>query len=356
MSANEVNNMEGVIGRMKVIQRIFPPSARHVGAGSRQQALDGPGSPGAAASLLLNKRLTIPLLVLLAGLAAALFLMPGGLLQADEHATTIEYAENGTDPLATFTATDPEGVTPVAWFIAAAGNDHDGDGPLAVTDAADADDFDISEEGVLTFDIGGDTDTPDDSVSPDFENPAGAGTPANNTYNVVVGACDVALDGGACPTTARAGYHGVTVMVTNEDETGTITLATDTAGGTPQYLVGAELTATAEDGDITATTQTFTADVDGEVNGVTWRWYRGSTEIDDADANTYTLVQADAGQHIRVVAYYIVAGNVDQEMAEETTDYPVLAAGLGSTSSRSNQLRSPGPSVRGTKVRTSAPR
>ena len=63
-------------------------------------------------------------------------------------------------------------------------------------------------------------------------------------------------------TSGQTGYHKVTVEVTNEDETGTVTLATNTANGTPQYLVGASLTATAEDGDITGpATQTFTADV-----------------------------------------------------------------------------------------------
>ena len=49
----------------------------------------------------------------------------------------------------------------------------------------------------------------------------------------------------------------------------------------------------------------------------------------DAQSNTYTLLAADAGQHIRAVVYYIVTGNVDQEMASLTTDYPVLAARVG---------------------------
>ena len=49
----------------------------------------------------------------------------------------------------------------------------------------------------------------------------------------------------------------------------------------------------------------------------------------DAQDNTYTLLQTDAGEHIRAVVYYVVAGNTDQEMAEKTTDYPVLAARVG---------------------------
>ena len=274
----------------------------------------------------------ITLAVLFAVFAA---LLTASVVRAQDNGT-IMYAEGGTDPVATLSATDPEGATPIAWFIAPANADPDGtDGPLATTDAVDAEDFDIDEKtGALTFDVGGDADSPDNSVSPDFENPSGGGA-TSNTYMVVAGACDVALVGGACPATGRAGYHKVTVMVTDVDEPGKITLATDTANGTPQYLVGAELTATASDGDITGT-QTFSDSSVTGVSGVTWRWYRGETEITGADAqdNTYTLLAADAGQHIRAVVYYIVAGNVDQEMAEKATDYPVLAARVGA-----NQLK-----------------
>ena len=45
----------------------------------------------------------------LAALAVGLlFLLPGGLLQAQEAMTELEYAENGTDPVATFIGLDPE--------------------------------------------------------------------------------------------------------------------------------------------------------------------------------------------------------------------------------------------------------
>ena len=117
-------------------------------------------------------------------------------------------------------------------------------------------------------------------------------------------ACDVsAVD---C-TGGETGYHKVTVTVTNVNEPGKVTLATDTDDGTPQYLVGATLTATASDGDITNATQTFTSDTAGEVTGVTWRWYRGGTEITGADAqdNTYTLLAADENHRIRATVYYI---------------------------------------------------
>ena len=63
--------------------------------------------------------------------------------------------------------------------------------------------------------------------------------------------------------------------------------------------------------------------------GVTWRWYSGGTEIANADTNTYTLLQSDAGKHIRVVVRYQVDGNTRQEPAEEATDYPILATRIG---------------------------
>ena len=43
--------------------------------------------------------------------AGLLFLLPGGPLHAQEAMTELEYAENGTDPVVTFTAVDPEGRT-----------------------------------------------------------------------------------------------------------------------------------------------------------------------------------------------------------------------------------------------------
>ena len=65
---------------------------------------------------ILDRRFSLSVFTLLAVLGfSLLFLMVGGLAQAQD--TTIEYAENGKDPVATFNATDPEGETPVEWFI-----------------------------------------------------------------------------------------------------------------------------------------------------------------------------------------------------------------------------------------------
>jgi serralysin len=251
-------------------------------------------------------------LVLVGALISALVLAVAvpAIVQAQSNGA-IEFPENSKESVATFTADDPEGVTSITWSLAA-------DAAIDGVEAADivdgADHFTIDEDGVLKF-----------SSPPDYENPSGEGA-ATNTYKVVVLAADAETGG-------QTGFHKVTVKVTKVDEPGTVALVTDTSDGTPQYLVGTELTATVTDGDITDPTQTFTADRAGEVTGVVWRWYRGETQITGADATdyTYTLVPDDAGEHIRAVVYYVVAGNVDQEMAEVTTDYPVLAARVGAS-------------------------
>ena len=261
-------------------------------------------------------------IVLIAGILLAASLLALVLHRsASAQDNTIEFEEHSKDAVATFSADDPEGATPIAWYIVAAGTDPDGDGDLTGVDNADAPSFGIDKDGVLKF-----------SSAPDFENPATTNA-TSNTYKVVVIACDVALEGdpAACPATGKAAYHAVTVKVINVEEAGKVTLSTSTTGGTPQYLVGATLTAEATDGDITDADQDFTVDRAGEVTGVTWRWYRGAAEIttDDAKDNTYTLVADDADENIRAVVHYIVTGNVDQETAEKTTEYTVLEARVG---------------------------
>ena len=259
---------------------------------------------------LINKW-TVLAAVTLAVLAAVMATaMPAGA----QDSATIMYVENGTGPVATLTATDPEGATPITWSVAAAGTTFVSGAGITLADAADAEHFTMDEDGMLKF-----------SSPPDFENPSGENA-TSNTYKVVVAACDVSA---AECADGETGYHKVTVMVTDVSERGKVTLATNTLNGTPQYLVGATLTATVSDGDITNTDQGFTVDKPGEVTGVTWRWYRGGTEITGEATNSYELLPADAGHHIRAVVYYVVAGNVDQEMAEKTTDYPVLAARVG---------------------------
>ena len=156
------------------------------------------------------------------------------------------YPENGTDAVATYTATDPEGAT-ITWSL---GGD-------------DAAGFSISGAGVLGF-----------ASSPDFENPTDAG--ADNIYAVTVEAGD------GTGTVERE----VRVTVTNVDEPGELTLSSQF----PQ--VDTELTATL-------------SDPDGAVSGETWEWsHTGGSAISGATSSNYTPVVADAGKSLTVSVAY----------------------------------------------------
>ena len=100
----------------------------------------------------------------------------------------VDYAENGAGMVATYVATDPENGD-IAWSLS-------GD---------DADDFEISGAGMLTF-----------MSPPDFESPTDAN--ADNMYSVMV----VASDG------TNDGAMGVTVTVTDVDENVAPEFAEDT--------------------------------------------------------------------------------------------------------------------------------
>ena len=267
-------------------------------------------------------------LILVALVAAFAALLTASVVRAQDNGT-IQYAENGTGPVATFTATDPEGVTPITWDVPQTiPNDIEG---VDSADNVDGTHFDISEDGVLTFDIGGDG-APDNNVSPDFETPRGTvplSDSNTNTYKVVVAAADA---GGV------TSYHKVTVMVTDVDEEGEVTWTTGTDEDKPtlmQFQVGALLTAKVEDGDIVGTEKTVAIARADVAAAPTWRWYRSSsktstgTMIDGANMAAYTVTTADVGMYLRAVAYYLVTGNVDQETASLTSDYPVLAVRAG---------------------------
>ena len=113
------------------------------------------------------------------------------------------------------------------------------DVPLTLS-GADAADFNLTA-GMLTF-----------KQSPNYEAPADAGT--DNVYNVTVVATD---------SDNQTAMITVTVMVTNVDEEGTLTLST------VQPRVGTPLTATL-------------TDIDGAVSDVTWMWERATEATDGA--------------------------------------------------------------------------
>ena len=263
-------------------------------------------SPGGAASLspFLNRRLGFPILALLGLLAASLlFLLPGGPLHAQEAA--IEYAENGTDPVATYTATDPEG-RPVYWSLATTDEVNNPLADLTAADNADADRFTISSGGVLSF-----------KYSPDYEMPRDLPVTSTNinTYKVVVVASDDApgaavLNGG---DVRKKAYEKVTVMVTDVDEPGMVALSAQ------QAQVNALLTATLTDGDATAT----------QITAAKWKWEHSSTAagpwtpILTATVAAYPPLGVE-GKYLRVTATY-TDGHGSGKTAQAVSANMVLA-------------------------------
>ena len=167
----------------------------------------------------------------------------------------VDYPENGTGSVATYTAEDPEGAA-VKWSL---GGD-------------DASDF-MLENGVLSF-----------KKSPDYETPKGGGTTGTltNTYEVMVKATD---------ETRRVASKTVMVKVTNVDEAGTVTLS----ARRPQ--TDAEFTAKIDDPD-------------GAVSDAKWQWAKASSkngtyrDIDKATSEMYTPKDDDSGSYLRATVTY----------------------------------------------------
>ena len=160
-----------------------------------------------------------------------------------------DYDENGMEPVAVFTADDPEG-DEVSWRLT-------GD---------DAGDFSI-DNGVLTF-----------KSPPDFEAATGGGDDTLNTYSVNV----IATDGNIEDDDTKA----VSVTVMDVDEPGMISLLT------LQPQAGVTLTTSA------------IMDGDGAVTGGSeeWQWSSSSsmngpyTDIDGTKMIMYRPKTADNGQ------------------------------------------------------------
>ena len=266
-------------------------------------------SINASPPLSINRRLSFPILALLAVLALSLlFLMPGRPAQAQEAEGLIMYAEDREDAVRTFTSADPE----------EAGIDWDVTG-------TDADDFMIVRNedgnGVLSFielpnfeaptdrahaarDVNGDGDTDDPGEA------AQVADSTDNFYQITVRATEQRAAG----ETGRAlsTETHITVQVTNVDEPGTITL------NRLHPEVGAQITATLTDPDGDTTV------IGGDLG---WQWSTSkslepdrSVESDwnDAtgtgnDATAYTPAgktagttgaSVDEGRYLRVVVTY----------------------------------------------------
>ena len=193
-------------------------------------------------------------------------------------------------PVATFTGTDPEG-RPVYWSLLAFESPIDVDGDanddIVEDDAADAAEFSISANGVLSFDF-----------PPDYENPRGTAFIADentNTYRVVVVAADEPLG----VAVRVMGYEKVTVMVTDEDDPGMITLSAQ------QPQIGVELTAILTDDDA----EDADDDTPGKQIEAEWKWEHSEsaggpwTPIPPATSAAYTP-RGVADKYLQVTATY----------------------------------------------------
>ena len=299
--------ISNLISKMRDIHKSTPPSFRRRENAAAIVKAPPPGAltkgpdrkfpglhplPGGATSpsLSTNRRFAFPIFAFLAVLALGLlFLLPGGLLQAQSAEQFFTYAENGDGPVARFTASDPEGATPGFWSLT----------PEAVTntvelvDIADRDLFKIDQNGVLSF-----------KTSPSYEqNP-----PRTTTYRVTVQFSDGSINE----------YFKAYINVTDEEETGKITwTVTPSVGGNAiselqQFQPGAVLTPTV-------------TDPDGTVAVTARKWYRGSSVISGKTEETYTVVADDVGNRIRVEATYTDANGGPAETVSFTSPHPVQA-------------------------------
>ena len=181
--------------------------------------------------------------------------IPDGSLGRSAHAQTadsaVDFAENGTAPVATFVAYDQDGDA-ITWLLS----------------GADDDLFTI-DDGVLSF-----------SAPPNYEDPqsatSGVSLAERNVYRVTV--------------KAGGGAHDVAVRVTDVDEAGTASI------DRRQPQVSRPLEASMSDED------------DG-VSGQTWQWARsedGTTwmDIEGATSPRRSPEEADEGMHLRATVTY----------------------------------------------------
>ena len=164
-----------------------------------------------------------------------------------------------------------------------------------------------TDSGILTFTLGGADAGSFGIVAATGQIQVGDGTildyeAEKNTYGVEVAATD------SSGATARI---TVTVIVTNVDEAGTVTLPPE------EPVVDTALTATL-------------SDPDGDITGTTWQWARtmdmaaGWDDIPGATDAAYTPVATDDGYYLRATASY-TDGHGSGKTAMAVSDYAVTA-------------------------------
>ncbi len=290
------------------------------------------------------------LLIVAAVLATLIIIIAPRISSAQEASMVVDYAENGTDAVITFTSTDPEG----------SGIDWDVTGP-------DADDFVIDERGVLMFnespnsesptdrarDLDGDSDSCDyyytatdgtetlDELALGADGVCAAVNAANyatvtrseragdNRYEITVRATEQETEG--ADVRALSTETHVTIVVTDKEEPGSVTM------NRIQPEVGTEITAmlTDPDGDevVTGTVGTapdavtlqwtwYVSKVTNPVEDVESHWIEVGTQPTDrtGTSNVYTPVvervapgstatAMDEGKYLRAVVTYLDMGN-----------------------------------------------
>ena len=213
---------------------------------------------------LMLKRPFKSLIARIAIVALALSLVVPFVPAAFAQDTSIPYAEGGTGPVATFTATDADGDA-IVWSLS----------------GADAEDFTIVG-GVLAF-----------KSSPDYESPGDAGS--DNTYNVTL--------------EASGGSSDVVVTVTNVDEMGTVDINDlQPQAGEP---VGADV-----------------SDEDGSLEQTRWQWSKSMDQaawedISGASSPTYTPETGDIGYYLRATATYSDGLGTGRDTASAVTVFAV---------------------------------
>ena len=201
-----------------------------------------------------------------------------------------DYAENGMDVLASYTATGVHAAG-VVWSLT-------GD---------DAAEFMVTD-GMLSF-----------TTPPDYENPSDMGE--DNTYMVTVVATSAS-------DAMVSDILEVTVTVTNVDEPGMVTLWASSADPlTMAPQVGETITGAVMDPD----------NPDNDATVDSWQWSRTMDtadtsswmEITDATEAAYMVTEGDIGYYLRVMATYTDAVGMDMDMEDSMPTLMVAPVGGG---------------------------
>lgn len=216
------------------------------------------------------------------------------------------YIERSSNPVGTLSIAGTNVATPHYWSITNAAVD----GSISAGDIADRNLFQISQDGVLSLK------RPISYIRNSASYVSGTPASTDKQYRVTVQASDG-------HTTQ---YFKAFVEVVDVNLRGRVTLA---ISGTGDVSVSVPLphAVTYQQFQPGATLEARVVDLDADrINNVvpredvTWKWYRGSSLISDANDRSYKVVAGDVGRVISVEATYRVRKSYD----EDSSDYLVL--------------------------------